>query len=131
MTDEEKAKAEEYCKKSKDFVKYTSETYRRRLGKAYLDGLKAGRKESEKEIAELKGKMKGFESGDVAWQGDMDATIKQNLELKAQIEKMKCCGNCKQCVYKITNDGDTRSMCGKLKGDVCFSNNYEDWELSE
>ena len=69
----------------------------------------------EKENAELKEKLKGFENGDVAWQGDMDATIKQNLELKAQIEqlsndnhvlktafitqkeqieKMKCCGNC-------------------------------------
>lgn len=38
----------------------------------------------EKENAELKEKLKGFETGDVAWQGDMDATIAQNLELKEQ-----------------------------------------------
>lgn len=29
-------------------------------------------------------RLKGFENGEVAWQGDMDATIKQNLELKEQ-----------------------------------------------
>lgn len=43
----------------------------------------------EKENAELKEKLKGFENGDVAWQGDMDKTIKQNLELKSQIEELK------------------------------------------
>lgn len=41
----EKEKAEEYCKNSKDFVKYTSETYKSRLKKAYLDGLAEGKKE--------------------------------------------------------------------------------------
>lgn len=43
----------------------------------------------QKENEELKAKLKGFENGDVAWQGDMDRTIKQNLELKAKIETMK------------------------------------------
>lgn len=78
--------------------------------------------ESEKALKE---KLKGFESGEVCWQGDMDATIAQNLELKEhieslaninikaqdiiaelkeQIEEMKCCENCKHweenCKYK-------------------------------
>lgn len=45
--------------------------------------------ELKHEIDELKEKLKGFESGDVAWQGDMDETIKQNLELKNEIEELK------------------------------------------
>jgi len=71
--------------------------------------------ELKHEIDELIEKLKGFENGDVAWQGDMDATIKQNLELKeqnkailedndtlnkwvdelkSQIEDMKTCSRC-------------------------------------
>lgn len=38
--------------------------------------------ELKHEIDELIEKLKGFEAGEVAWQGDMDATIKQNMELK-------------------------------------------------
>lgn len=38
--------------------------------------------ESEKTLKE---KLKGFESGEVCWQGDMDATIKQNLDLKEKV----------------------------------------------
>lgn len=45
----------------------------------------------EDENAELKEKIKGFESGNVAWQGDMDATIRQNLELKQVLEHREKC----------------------------------------
>lgn len=49
----------------------------------YLDGLAEGRKESGKEINVL---------------------TKENKELKAQIEKMKCCANCKKrhsCIKRV------------------------------
>ena len=51
----------------------------------------------KKENAELKEKIKGLVSGEVCLQGDMDATIKQNLELKTQIEQL-------QQAYTITVD---------------------------
>lgn len=66
--------------KQKDNIRYLIENIAYRYSK-HLDKL-------EEENKELKEKLKGFENGDVAWQGDMDRTIKQNLELKAQIKKM-------------------------------------------
>lgn len=73
------------------------------------------------ENEELKEKLKGFENGDVVWQGDMDATIKQNLELKAQIEKMKCYENCKYGYYG--------NMC--CKDDTAQCRNCDKWECRE
>ena len=103
------------------------------------------------ENAELKAKLKGFESGDVAWQGDMDATIKQNIELKLKIdeltnsvnelkrdnielkshckavdevnEKMKCCENCVRH-KKRTCDEDKKFFAR-------VSRNCNEWELAE
>ena len=46
-------------------------------------------KDLEKENEELKERLKGFENGEVAWQGDMDRTIEQNLHLKKEIEALK------------------------------------------
>lgn len=64
--------------------------------KNHLDGLTKGRKETaekisalEKENSELKERLKGFENGEVAWQGDMDRTIEQNLQLKEEVEALK------------------------------------------
>ena len=37
----------------------------------------------------------------LALQSDMDKTIEQNIALKTQIEKMKCCGN---CIHEINED---------------------------
>lgn len=84
----------------------------------------------EKENEELKAKLKGFENGEVAWQGDMDMTIKQNLELKAQIEKMKNCQNCKN----KKEDCYGRLICDfkdiyNNKIEHCINNNK--WELDE
>ena len=56
----------------------------------------------------------------LALQSDMDKTIEQNIQLKAQIEKMKCCDNCRHC--------GTNYDC-----DYC-SDHFEDmpdWELEE
>lgn len=90
MTDEERAEeyyedneCYSYLSEIEDFEEIFS-IVEDRIKKAYLAGLEAGRKESEKENAGLKEKLKGFDSGEVAWQGDMDAAIKQNLELKKQ-----------------------------------------------
>lgn len=62
---------------------------------------------------------------------DITRLTNENEQLKAQIEKMKCCGNCKHCEFKIISDGSTRAICTQLKGDVCLSNNYDNWELAE
>lgn len=45
--------------------------------------------ELKHEIDEQIEKLKGLEAGEVCWQGDMDATIKQNLELKAELSDIK------------------------------------------
>lgn len=75
---------------------------------------------------ELEEKVKGFESGNVAWQGDMDATIKQNIELKAQIEKMKCCGNCK-FYYKLDWEPDENIDSDEIECYSCLS--FSEWSL--
>lgn len=78
MTDEEKA--DEYCKKSKDFVKYTSETYKKRLRKAYLDGLAEGRKESEKDLQTAI-------KANNAWLKKDTALEEENEQLKAKLKR--------------------------------------------
>lgn len=85
-------------------------------------------KKIEKENAELKEKLKGFENGDVAWQGDMDKTIKQNLELKEHCKavdevnfKLRNCYNCKNNNSKIS------VFCKYFN--KCENKNY--WELAE
>lgn len=45
--------------------------------------------EYRKENKELKEKIKGLEAGEVCWQGDMDATIKQNLALKSEVKELR------------------------------------------
>lgn len=92
MTDEEKWY--EYCR-AKKLAWWTNDDEEREK-RIYLDGLTKGRKETtekisalEKENAELKERLKGFENGEVAWQGDMDRTIEQNLQLKEEVEALK------------------------------------------
>lgn len=100
-------------------------------------------------------RLKGFESGEVVWQGDMNATIKQNLELKEQnmelkercdrktqalvklveqTEKMKCCGNCKHdgSDSEIGENGDyTDYTCIQCDDFSTKENPYPNWELTE
>lgn len=100
MTDEEKA--EEYLRCKWECGSYDRNNkrclYKNKCIKyqIYLDGLEEGRKETtekfsalERENAELKERLKGFENGEVAWQGDMDRTIEQNLHLKEEVEALK------------------------------------------
>lgn len=130
MTDKEKAK--EYCKSSKDFVKYTSETYKRRLGKAYLDGLKAGRKESllvlicEQEHVEMLEKL--HESDKRAIEIIMKKWEAERNELKAQIEKTKCCANCK---HKNIYQYDFINECRLTGNQTNYEHKCDKWELAE
>ena len=106
--------------------------------------------ELKHECDELVARLNGIISGDVAWQGDMDATIKQNIELKRRIDeltnsltelkrdnfelkehckavdelntKMECCGNCKKIF--ICRKADVSGMGS-------FPYNCKDWELAE
>lgn len=58
---------------------------------------------------------------------------KEIAELKAQIEKMKCCHSCKNCEINFTNDSGIKYGCKKLrhKSDDCILNDYHCWELAE
>lgn len=80
----------------------------------------------EKKNAELEVKLKGFENGDVAWQGDMDATIQQNIELKAQIEKMKNVGNCKKAMTCAEWNEKQTILCF-----MKFCKGCKEWELAK
>ena len=61
--------------------------------------------EKDKQIAELNLKLSALE-GETPWKDikDKSELIKRNVELEAQIEKMKCCENCaffKEKTYDI------------------------------
>ena len=78
--------------------------------KGWQDGAEFGYNKAKEEMQEQ----------GLALQSDMDKTIEQNIQLKAQIEKMKCCDNCRHC--------GTNYDC-----DYC-SDHFEDmpdWELEE
>ena len=74
--------------------------------KGFQDGAFFGYNKAKEEMQEI----------GLALQSDMDKTIEQNIQLKAQIEKMKCCNNCDNWNWK-------HNKCEKkLKGD-CFKHN--------
>ena len=76
----------------------------------YIAGAEFGYNKAKEEIQEQ----------GLALQSDMNKTIEQNIQLKKQIEKMKCCDNCRHC--------GTNYDC-----DYC-SDHFEDmpdWELEE
>ena len=56
-----------------------------RIIKTFKDGANIGYNKAKEEMQE----------NGLALQSDMDKTIEQNIQLKNQIEKMKCCANCK------------------------------------
>lgn len=81
-----------------------------KLKQAYLDGLAEGRKERNCVNCSNHGK-----------QFEVMKLEKQNAELKEQIEKMKCCGNCIYFMY---------GYC--MTDESCHINNeYKKWELAE
>ena len=51
----------------------------------------------------------------LALQSDMDKTIEQNIALKEQIEKMKCCENCAKNGHICVAEEMQGKLCGKNK----------------
>lgn len=105
MTDEEKA--EEYTDKMLSNSKYpfifNKEKVRAYIIKVYLDSLKWCEEAYNKGLA-------------VVW--------KENAELKAQIEQMKCCSNCK-------NFNRDFELCFFSGGDKDYHCRNRRWELVE
>lgn len=89
--------------------------------------------ELEKENTGLKLKLEALE-GETPWKDikDKSELIKENTELKARNEKMKCCGNCKHYKPVVTVNESISNMCEDYY-DGC--NNiyepYNKWELKE
>lgn len=105
MTDEEKWY--EYCKAKK--MAWWTQYDEERAKRIYLDGLAEGRKESAKDINVLTKenklqeeinrleKEKTFVNNPAPNIQEEVITLRiENAELKEQIEKMKCCENCKK-----------------------------------
>ena len=63
----------------------------RLVRKAFKDGAEFGYNKAKEEM----------QKNGLALQSDMNKTIEQNIALKKQIEKMKCCGN---CIHEINED---------------------------
>ena len=84
------------------------------IERAYRNGAEFGYNKAKEEMQEQ----------GLALQSDMDKTIEQNISLKEQIKKMKCCENCRFSVF----DSDDLCVVGCNAG-KCF--NHEKWELLE
>ena len=115
MTEEEKL-AEEYAAKVEPFMDVGTDNsisvyHEEDVKQAFLAGYKAKTDEINK-IG-------------LALQSDMDKTIEQNIKLKAQIEKMKCCRNCKKL--------DNRKVECSEGSDLIyfFGKNCDKWEIKE
>lgn len=108
MTEEEKAF--EWAYNYPKHAKYTNVDILEMLEDTYLTGLTEGRKEIKKENAELKAQNEELQ---------FNLRSRNDLveELTMQIEKMKCCGNCKKN-NNCTFTSDCVYVCDK-------------WELSE
>ena len=86
-------------------------------------------KELEKENAELKDKLSNLASVAEVRLANWQKYEKENAELKKQIEKMKCCQNCKfednDCIEEPC------SSCSRCLGDIKRKGNSDKWELQE
>lgn len=107
MTDEEKLAEKIICSKcSDDINRNYIHCHACHRCDDFIKGLAEGRKEK-------------------CLEQNKDGTIrpcevmKENAELKAQIEKMKCCGNCKKKCKKIP----------EIK--KCLDSNRSEWEMEE
>ena len=79
--------------------------------KGWQDGATFGYNKAKEEMQEQ----------GLALQSDMNKTIEQNIQLKKQIEKMKCCDNCE---HNFDVDGTRSNHCVKCK-------NFSNWELDK
>lgn len=59
----------------------------------------------------------------------IDQLEKDNAEQKAQIEKMKCCGNCKHCY--LWEDFYINMNCSLPNTNIDLGNKCDKWELAE
>ena len=85
-------------------------------------------------ISELKKEIDYYKSRESHWdeiEEDAKRIAEENAELKAQIEKMKCCGNCKNCVFKY-DDEDLIFECD-VNGTESYTHlkTCTNWELAE
>lgn len=73
-----------------------------------IEGRDVNIMELEKENAELKKKLKEklktIADKDLSFVAKFDALEKENAELKGQVEKMKCCQNCKNYTWNMSNE---------------------------
>ena len=85
---------------------------------AFKDGAEFGYNKAKEEMQEQ----------GLALQSDMDKTIEQNIQLKKQIEKMKCCENCKHhCFWVNELNCITLPYDEELK--CMYTRKY--WEIKE
>ena len=75
------------------------------IKQAYKDGAEFGYNKAKEEMQEQ----------GLALQSDMDKTIEQNIALKEQIEKMKCCENCAKNGHICVAEEMQGKLCGKNK----------------
>ena len=109
MTKEELEKeAEEYA----DWFWGASPSMMKALARAYIKGAEP----REKRIEELEAIVRNTKAVDESF-----AKLQlENTELKAQIEKMKCCGNCAKNGHICVAEEIQGKLCGK---------NKDKWEL--
>lgn len=151
MTDKEKARNYYFSLREKN-IEFNYENVRMCIIQAYIDGLTEGREEMKKEykenaipyVFELRDKVNDLEKENAKLRErvtdlnkpplyDGYSLQKENKELKAQIEKMKCCENCRynagfdfSCnVVRASKYGATKDK----NGEDCH--NFDKWELSE
>ena len=86
--------------------------------KGWQDGAEFGYNKAKEEMQEQ----------GLALQSDMDKTIEQNIQLKKQIEKMKCCQNCKK--LEKEKDGLLFCIVGSFYTNA-FGKNCDKWEIKE
>ena len=113
LEEEIEVKADEYALEEATACNYGESS--KHVYQGYFYGFKKGA-----EFGYNKAKEEMQEQG-LALQSDMDKTIEQNIALKEQIEKMKCCENCE---HNFDVDGTRSNHCVKCK-------NFSNWELEE
>lgn len=79
----------------------------------YQYGSEFGYTKAKKEMQEL----------GLALQSDMDKTIEQNIQLKKQIEKMKCCEN---CAFEYPKTDGNSEICRRCRR---YPKPFTEWQL--
>ena len=87
---------------------------------SYLNGLNMVREISYSQYSELYDE--GTKQIQKAYKLGKSELEKENAELKAQIEKMKCCGNCAKNGHICVAEEMQGELCGK---------NKDKWEIKE